>query len=69
MALEHKLNVDVDPSLNTIVESNYFDVPVKEVLTFLIKQHNIEVEFVNQFIVFKKQKEKEKVIEKRVENL
>ncbi|WP_179008671.1 type II secretion system protein GspD [Winogradskyella forsetii] len=64
LALEHRLNVDVDPQLNTIVESNYFDVPVKEVLLFLIKQHNIEVEFVNKFIVFKKRKEVEKVPEK-----
>lgn len=67
LALEHKLNVDVDPQLNKIVESNYFDVPVKEVLLFLIKQHNIEVEFINKFIVFKKRKEKEKVPEKKIE--
>ncbi|WP_452223481.1 type II secretion system protein GspD [Lacinutrix chionoecetis] len=67
LALEHRLNVDVDPRLNTIVESNYFDVPVKEVLLFLIKQYNIEVEFVNKFIVFKKRKEEEKPPEIKIE--
>jgi len=67
LALEHKLNVDVDPRLNTVVESNYFDVPVKDVLLFLVKQHDIEVEFVNKFIVFKKKKEQEKAPEKKLE--
>ena len=67
IALEHKLNVDVDPKLTTVVESNYFEVPVKEVFLFLIQKHDLEVEFINKFIVFKKKKEV-KALPKKVQS-
>ncbi|MDP2684153.1 MAG: type II and III secretion system protein [bacterium] len=54
LALEHKLNVDVDNELTTIIESNYFNVPVKEVFLFLIQKYDLEIDFINQFIVFNK---------------
>ncbi|PHS07172.1 MAG: type II and III secretion system protein [Kordia sp.] len=54
IAIEHKLNVDADPKLTELVESNYYNVPVKDAFSFLIQKHNLEVEFINKFIVFKK---------------
>jgi len=54
IAIEHKLNVDADPKLTEVVESNYYNVQVKEAFIFLIQKHDLEVEFINKFIVFKK---------------
>ncbi|NQY30186.1 MAG: type II and III secretion system protein [Flavobacteriaceae bacterium] len=54
IAIEHKLNVDADPKLTELVESNYYNVPVKDAFSFLIQKHNLDVEFINKFIVFKK---------------
>lgn len=54
IAIEHKLNVDADPKLIEVVESNYYNVQVKEAFIFLIQKHDLEVEFINKFIVFKK---------------
>jgi len=54
IAIEHKLNVDADPKLIEVVESNYYNVQVKEAFIFLIQKHGLEVEFINKFIVFKK---------------
>ena len=57
LAQEHQLNVDVDSNLNQSIVNNFFDVTVKEVLVHLIVKHDIEVEFLNNIIVFKKKKE------------
>lgn len=57
VATEHQLNVDVDTNLTAMVEGNYFNLTVKEVLLFLIKKHDIQVSFINSFIVFKKKEE------------
>ena len=63
LAEEHQINVDVDPSLNQIVVTNLFDVPVKEVFLFLIRKYDLEVQFMNKIIVFKpKIVEEQKVI-------
>lgn len=57
IATEHQLNVDVDTNLTDMVEGNYFNLTVKEVLLFLIEKHDIQVSFINSFIVFKKKEE------------
>ncbi len=54
LAEEHKLNVDVDQGLNQMVVSNFFDVTVKEVFLHLIRKYDLQVEFANNIIVFKK---------------
>ncbi|PKV50598.1 type II secretion system protein D (GspD) [Aquimarina sp. MAR_2010_214] len=54
VAIEHKLNISVDPDLNQIVASSFFDVPVKDVFLFVIKKYNLSIEFINKIIVFKK---------------
>ncbi|WP_298538929.1 type II and III secretion system protein [uncultured Aquimarina sp.] len=50
---EHKLNVVADPGLSQMVTSNFFDVKVKDVFLFLIRTYDLEVEFMNNIIVFK----------------
>ncbi len=64
IALEHQLNIDVDPSLTVVLEGNYFNLPVKEVLMFLIQKYDLEVSFINSFIVFKKKTPKIELPEK-----
>lgn len=50
---EHRLNVVAEPGLNQMVTSNFFDVKVKDVFLFLIRTYDLEVEFMNNIIVFK----------------
>ena len=54
IATEHKLNISVDPDLNQVIASSFFDVPVKDVFLFVIKKYNLSIEFINKIIVFKK---------------
>lgn len=54
VADEHQLNVSVDPELNEIVSSNFYDVKVKEVLLFLIQRHQLNVSFMNSIMVIEK---------------
>lgn len=62
---EHQLNVSVDQDLNQIISSNFFDVSVKEVFLFLVQKYDLEVEFINSIILFKKRKEI-KVVPKKI---
>lgn len=57
LAEEHELNVSVDPKLNQIVNSNFFDVKVTDVFSFLIREHNLEVDVMNNILIFNKKKE------------
>ncbi|MBQ4821394.1 type II and III secretion system protein [Aquimarina sp. MMG016] len=54
LAEEHKINVDVDPTLNQMVVSNFIDVKVKDVFVFLIRKYDLDVQFMNNIIAFKK---------------
>ncbi len=54
LAEEHKFNVDVDPSLDQMVVTNLVNVKVKDVLLFLIRKHDLNIEFMNNIILFKK---------------
>lgn len=62
---EHQLNVSVDQDLNQIISSNFFDVSVKEVFLFLVQKYDLEVEFINSIILFKKKKEI-KIVPKKI---
>jgi type IV pilus assembly protein PilQ len=57
IAQEHQLNVSVDNDLNQPVVNNFFDVTVKDVYTFLVQKYDLDVDFVNNIIIFKKRKE------------
>ncbi|MDO6758572.1 type II and III secretion system protein [Tamlana sp. 2_MG-2023] len=71
IAIEHKLNISVDNELNELVSSSFFDVPVKDVFLFVIKKYNLQIEFINNIIVFKKEKRAKvlpkKIVEKEIE--
>ena len=54
IALEHNVNLDVDPNLNQKVEANFHNASVKETLVYLIQRHNLDTEFINKFIVIRK---------------
>ncbi len=54
LAEEHQLNVSVDNRLNDIVASNFYDVNVKDVFLFLIKKHDIDVDVLNNILIFNK---------------
>ncbi len=65
VAQEHQLNVSVDTDLNQLVANNFFDVTVKDVFTFLVQKYDLNVDFVNNIIIFKKRMEI-KIITKKV---
>ncbi|WP_308993688.1 type II and III secretion system protein [Mariniflexile litorale] len=54
LAEEHQLNVSVDSNLNQLVTSNFYDVNIKDVFMFLIKKHDLDVEVMNNILIFKK---------------
>ncbi len=56
IADEHQINMSIDPELNQIVSNSFYDIPVKEVLLFFIKKHDIDVDFMGNIIIFKKKK-------------
>ena len=58
LAEEHELNVSVDANLNQLVTSNFYDVNIKDVFLFLIQKHELEVDVVNNILIFNKKKEK-----------
>lgn len=57
LAEEHELNVSVDSKLNQLVTSNFYDVNIKDVFLFLIKKHQLEVEVINNILIFNKKPE------------
>lgn len=67
IAEEHKLNVSVDNDLNQVVNSNFFDVNVKDVFMFLVQKYDLEVTFMNGIIAFNKKKPIVKVEPPKVE--
>lgn len=56
IAEEHQLNVDIDTELNQSVANNFFDVTVKDVFVHLVQKYDLEVNFMNNIIIFKKRK-------------
>ena len=62
IALEHKINVSVDSDISDIIESSFFEIPVKDVFLFIVNKYNLDVEIVNNIIVFKR-KEVERIVQ------
>ncbi len=54
IAEEHQLNVSAEPSLQQLITSNFYDIKVKDIFLFLIKEYNLKVNFTNGIMVFKK---------------
>ena len=63
LAEEHQLNVSVDSNLNQLVTSNFYDVNIKDVFLFLIQKHKLDVDVINNILVFNKRPEA--VVEKK----
>ncbi|MEP4779333.1 MAG: type II and III secretion system protein, partial [Algibacter sp.] len=63
LAEEHELNVSVDANLNQLVTSNFYDVNIKDVFLFLIQKHKLDVDVMNNILVFNKKPE-EVILEK-----
>lgn len=60
----HKVNISVDPSLNTIsIINNFSDVEVSDVLIFLCKEYDLKIDFTGNIIAVKRN---EKVVEKPI---
>ncbi len=54
IAENHKLNISVDPSLNLEVYYNFSDAQVLDVLIFLCRQYNLDIETTGTIMLFKK---------------
>ena len=65
IAQEHQLNVSVDSELNQQVSNSFFDVTVKDVFVFLVQKYDLQIEIMNNIIIFKKRKEV-KIIPKKI---
>lgn len=60
----HKVNISVDPSLNSIsIINNFSDVEVGDLLLFLCKEYDLKIDFTGNIIAIKKN---EKPIEKPI---
>lgn len=64
IAQDHQLNVSADSDLNQPVNNNFFDVTVKDVYLFLAQKYDLDVDIVNNIIIFKKRKEVKVVVKK-----
>ncbi|MDB4325269.1 general secretion pathway protein GspD, partial [Flavobacteriaceae bacterium] len=57
----HKLNISVAPELNNInVVNNFSNVEVKDVLLFLVKSHELDIDFTGNILSIKKFKQEPK---------
>lgn len=67
IGMENNLNLSVDPNLIQPVAYNFYDVPVKDVFTFLYSNYDVDIEFIGSIISFKRkpQKKPEPVAYKR----
>jgi type IV pilus assembly protein PilQ len=50
LAITNNLNISVDPSLNTKIVSNFSGVPVIDVLLFLCRKYNLDLNFLGSII-------------------
>lgn len=58
IGVENNLNLSVDPNLIQPVAYNFYDVPVKDVFTFLYSNYPIDIEFTGSIIAFKNRPKK-----------
>lgn len=57
IAEEHEINVSASPKLTQRITSNFYKLKVKEIFSFLVDRYNLNVEIVNNIIVFDEPKE------------
>ncbi len=54
LAVSNKLNISVDESLNFVINNNFTNVTVSDVLIFLAKKYDLDITFVGSIINIKK---------------
>ncbi|SNZ01698.1 type II secretion system protein GspD [Flagellimonas pacifica] len=64
VAMEHKINLSVDSDLTSVIESSFFEIPVKDVFLFIVNKFDLEISIVNDIIVFSR-----KEIERQVKEM
>lgn len=69
IAQDHQLNLNAEPELNQIISGTFYDISVKEVLLYLTQKYNLDVEFFNNIITFKKKKDIVVPIKKPIKNI
>lgn len=52
IAESHKLNVQVDPSLNITLSNNFTNVIVKDIVYFLCQEYQLDIRFINTIMSF-----------------
>ncbi|HEX8562830.1 MAG TPA: hypothetical protein VF676_07620 [Flavobacterium sp.] len=63
----HKVNLSVDPSLNSvIIINNFTDVTVADMLVFLCKEYNLGIDITGNIIAVKKYEEPARRIEEKI---
>ena len=62
IAIEHKLNLSVDAELNQVIESSFFEIPITDVFSFLSKKYALDIELLDNILVFSKRKKEEKPV-------
>ena len=61
----HKVNINVSPELNSIqLTNNFSNVTVKDLLVFLCKEYNLDIEFTGNILSIKSYRKEIKVEEK-----
>ncbi len=50
LAVQNNLNITVDPSLNISVVNNFTNLPVEDVLLFLCKNYNLDINFIGSIM-------------------
>jgi len=66
ISVEHELNVSVEASLDQKIINNFHNILVKDVFIFLVRKYNLEIDFLNNIILFKKPKIIEPIAKKYV---
>ncbi len=57
LAETHNLNISVDPSITEKVFNNFVNAKVSDVLLFLCREYNLDVQFTGTIMAFKKHKD------------
>jgi type IV pilus assembly protein PilQ len=66
IAKVHNLNINVSPELNSInIVNNFSNVMVGDVLIFLVKEYNLEIDFTGNILSIKKYEEPQKEIKEK----
>ena len=54
LAIGYKLNISVDPNLKTVLSNNFAGVAVKDVLLYLCKQYELDIQFTGSIMTISK---------------